>query len=119
MNNLISFVNSFLSYGLLFLFVIVLALIACFIGISMRKRKNAQIEVVEGKLTGRFKSNNCYGAEKVCRITEALSASQTADTGDKTFLDRSLYEIEAFGDSRGDKEMLAFADQGHYKPFRE
>ena len=23
-----------------------------------------QIEVVEGKLTGRFKSNNCYGAEK-------------------------------------------------------
>ena len=78
-----------------------------------------QIEVVEGKLTGRFKSNNCYGAEKVCRITEALSASQTADTGDKTFLDRSLYEIEAFGDSRGDKEMLAFADQGHYKPFRE
>ena len=47
MNNLISFVNSFLSYGLLFLFVIVLALIACFIGISMRKRKNAQIEVVE------------------------------------------------------------------------
>ena len=78
-----------------------------------------QIEVVDGKLTGRFKSNNCYGAEKVCRITEALSASQTADTGDKTFLDRSLYEIEAFGDSRGDKEMLAFADQGHYKPFRE
>ena len=78
-----------------------------------------QIEVVEGKLTGRFKSNNCYGAEKVCRITEALSSSQTADTGDKTFLDRSLYEIEAFGDSRGDKEMLAFADQGHYKPFRE
>lgn len=78
-----------------------------------------QIEVVDGKLTDRFKSNNCYGAEKVCRITEALSSSQTADTGDKTFLDRSLYEIEAFGDSRGDKEMLAFADQGHYKPFRE
>lgn len=78
-----------------------------------------QIEVVEGKLTYRFKSNNCYGAEKVCRITEALSSSQTADTSDKTFLDRSLYEIEAFGDSRGDKEMLTFADQGHYKPFRE
>ena len=31
---------------------------------------------------------------------------------------RSQYEIEAFGDSRGDKEMLAFADKGHYKPFR-
>ena len=33
--------------------------------------------------------------------------------------DRALYEIEAFGDSRGDKEMLVFADKGHYKPFRE
>lgn len=46
MNNLILFVNSFLSYGLLFLFVVVLILIACFIGISMRKRKNVQLEVV-------------------------------------------------------------------------
>jgi phosphatidylglycerophosphatase C len=67
-----------------------------------------QIEVEDGKLTGRFKSNNCYGKEKVHRITEAL----------KSF-ERSEYEIEAFGDSRGDKEMLAFADKGHFKPFRE
>lgn len=37
----------------------------------------------------------------------------------QNFSDRSLYEIEAFGDSRGDKEMLVFADKGHYKPFRE
>ncbi len=47
MNNLILFVNSFLSYGLLFLFVVVLILIACFIGIGMRKRKNAQLNTVE------------------------------------------------------------------------
>lgn len=67
-----------------------------------------QIEVEDGKLTGRFKSNNCYGKEKVHRIAEAL----------KPF-ERSEYEIEAFGDSRGDKEMLAFADKGHFKPFRE
>lgn len=66
-----------------------------------------QIEVVDGKLTGRFLSRNCYGAEKVQRITEVLTA------------DRSSYYIEAFGDSRGDREMLAFADRGHYKPFRE
>ena len=78
-----------------------------------------QIEVVDGKLTGRFKSNNCYGTEKVRRIQEALSMTRTADTEDKAISDRSLYEIEAFGDSRGDKEMLAFADKGHYKPFRE
>lgn len=67
-----------------------------------------QIEVEDGKLTGRFKSNNCYGKEKVHRIAEAL----------KSF-ERSEYEIEAFGDSRGDKEMLAFANKGHFKPFRE
>ena len=67
-----------------------------------------QIEVEDGKLTGNFKSNNCYGKEKVHRIAEAL----------KSF-ERSEYEIEAFGDSRGDKEMLAFANKGHFKPFRE
>ena len=67
-----------------------------------------QIEVEDGKLTGNFKSINFYGKEKVLRIAEAL----------KSF-ERSEYEIEAFGDSRGDKEMLAFADKGHFKPFRE
>ena len=67
-----------------------------------------QIEVEDGKLSGNFNSNNCYGKEKVHRIAEAL----------KSF-ERSEYEIEAFGDSRGDKEMLAFADKGHFKPFRE
>ena len=66
-----------------------------------------QIEVENGILTGRFKTKNCYGAEKVNRICQALPN------------DASLYEIEAFGDSRGDKEMLTFAQKGHYKPFRE
>ena len=65
-----------------------------------------QVEVKDGKLTGRFLSRNCYGAEKVRRITAALPQ------------DRQAYTIEAFGDSRGDKEMLSFADQGHYKLFR-
>ena len=84
-----------------------------------------QIEVIDGRLTGKFKSNNCYGAEKVHRITEALSASpsatfpaSTSSLASTASFDRSQYEIEAFGDSRGDQEMLAFADKGHYKPFR-
>ena len=83
-----------------------------------------QIEVIDGRLTGKFKSNNCYGEEKVRRITEALSAPPSATSPASTsspasapFV-RSQYEIEAFGDSRGDQEMLAFADKGHYKPFR-
>lgn len=31
---------------------------------------------------------------------------------------RQDYHLTAFGDSRGDKEMLAFADESYYKPFR-
>ena len=79
-----------------------------------------QIEVVDGKLTGRFKTRNCYGEEKVNRIIQTLTTTQApgGDTVPQNSI-RSQYEIEVFGDSRGDKEMLAFAHQGHYKPFRE
>ena len=59
-----------------------------------------QIEVIDGCLTGRFLSPNCYGQEKVRRIL-AL------------YPDRSEYHLIAFGDSRGDREMLAFADEAH------
>jgi phosphatidylglycerophosphatase C len=65
-----------------------------------------QLETAKGKLTGRFSTPNCYGREKVRRIEEALQ------------MPRANYEIMAFGDSRGDKEMLSFADKGYYKPFR-
>ena len=59
-----------------------------------------QIEVIDGCLTGRFLTPNCYGQEKVRRIL-AL------------YPDRSEYHLTAFGDSRGDREMLAFADEAH------
>ena len=71
-------------------------------------------------LTGGFKTPNCYGAEKVRRLKEALIQLDARDnklSSPRPF-DRSRYEIEAFGDSRGDKEMLEFADIAHYKPFR-
>lgn len=86
-------------------------------GLDGVKVLGTQIEVIDGRLTGKFKSNNCYGEEKVHRITEALSASTFSPASAAPFV-RSQYEIEAFGDSRGDKEMLTFADKGHYKPFR-
>lgn len=57
-----------------------------------------KIEVADGKLTGRFLSKNCYGHEKVNRLLEAEP-------------NRNEYYLYAFGDSRGDKEMLAFADK--------
>lgn len=42
MNNLILFVNSLLSYLLVFVVIAIVAGIAIFIGITMRKKKNAQ-----------------------------------------------------------------------------
>lgn len=63
-------------------------------------------ETAGGVLTGRFATPNCYGAEKTRRLL-AL------------YPDRSSYRLEAFGDSRGDRELLAMADKAHYKPFRQ
>ena len=63
-----------------------------------------QLEIEDGRLTGRFASKNCYGQEKVNRILER-------------FPNREEYTLIAYGDSNGDKYMLAFADQGFYKLF--
>ena len=65
-----------------------------------------QVEAASGRLTGRFMGRNCYGAEKVCRISAVLPER------------REDCYIVAFGDSRGDREMLQYADEAHYKPFR-
>ena len=65
-----------------------------------------QVEVIDGRLTGRFLTANCYGQEKVTRLQKVLMEPRTH------------YYIIAYGDSRGDKEMLAYADEGFYKPFR-
>ena len=59
-----------------------------------------QIEVIDGRLTGHFLTPNCYGQEKVRRIL-ALHP------------ERSAYRLTAYGDSRGDHELLAFADEAH------
>ena len=66
-----------------------------------------ELEVVDNRLTGRFKTHNCYGAEKVRRLEAVLSEP------------RSNYHIVAYGDSRGDKELLAYAYEGYYKPFEK
>ena len=58
-----------------------------------------QVEVIDGCLTGRFLTPNCYGQEKVRRILAIHP-------------DRSSYHLTAYGDSRGDRELLAWADEG-------
>jgi phosphatidylglycerophosphatase C len=55
--------------------------------------------------SGHFNSANCTGIEKAKRI--------------QALLDLTDYEfIYAYGDSTGDKEMLALAHERHFKPFR-
>ena len=49
MNNLILFLNAFLSYAFAFIVVIALILVACFIGINLRKRKNASEGIETGE----------------------------------------------------------------------
>ena len=57
--------------------------------------------------TGRFLTPNCYAQEKVNRILAAYPELKN---------DRKAFHVTAFGDSRGDKEMLAFADEQIFKP---
>jgi len=64
-----------------------------------------KLEIKNGVVTGKLLSKNCYGQEKVNRI--------------KSRYDLSQYQyIYAYGDSKGDKEMLALAHEKSYKPFR-
>jgi HAD superfamily hydrolase (TIGR01490 family) len=60
------------------------------------------LAVEDGVVTGRLFEGNCYGVEKVRRIRSWLN-------------DRRPEQIWAYGDSRGDREMLALADVAHYR----
>ena len=79
-----------------------------------------EIEVREGRLTGRFATPNCYGEEKVHRLRQLfpeLSPHQPeANLSPLTPHPSPL--VIAYGDSRGDRELLQMADEAHYKPFR-
>lgn len=63
-----------------------------------------QLEIIDDRLTGRFATKNCYGQEKVNRLLSV-------------YPNRNDYTLVAYGDSRGDKELLNFADEQHYKLF--
>lgn len=49
MSNLIAFVNSFLSYFLLFAVCVVVVIVAVKLGITMRRKKNAKDALLESK----------------------------------------------------------------------
>lgn len=62
----------------------------------------SEIAEVNGNLTGYLVGNNCWGKEKVRRL-EAWAG------------ERDKYVLWAYGDSEGDKELLAFADHPFYR----
>jgi len=90
--------------------VIVSASIRCWLEAWCRKYKVALISTElmkeNEKITGRFSTRNCYGEEKVRRLKESYNLT-------------SYKYIYAYGDSIGDKELLALADQKNYQPFRD
>ena len=56
----------------------------------------------EGKVTGKLQGLNCRGLEKTRRLEALLGP-------------RKNYELYAYGDSRGDRELLAYADQAFFR----
>ena len=63
------------------------------------------VEERGGVLTGRFLTKNCYGEEKVNRLLQL-------------FPERTQYRLTAYGDSQGDAQLLDFANEAYYKPFK-
>lgn len=63
-----------------------------------------QAEFIDDIFTGNFLGKNCNGPEKVLRIVEAVGTKKY----DKTI---------AFGDTSGDKQMLACADEAQFEFF--
>jgi phosphatidylglycerophosphatase C len=64
-----------------------------------------RLETSSQTMTGKILGRNCHGEEKVCRIRDTY--------------DLSAYDlIIAYGDSSGDKPMLALAANSFFKPFR-
>lgn len=64
----------------------------------------SRLETINGKFSGKLDGNNCHGPEKERRIRE--------------YCDLSKYtEIYAYGDSNGDREMLALATKPFYRSF--
>jgi HAD superfamily hydrolase (TIGR01490 family) len=65
-----------------------------------------RLETEDGTFTGRFATPNCYGPEKTRRL-EAEAPNLSGAT------------MYAYGNSRGDRELLEMADHGFYQSFGE
>ena len=64
-----------------------------------------EMEVVDGRYSGRMTTANCHGQEKVNRL-QAWLAQQSDDRAPT---------LHAYGDTRGDLPLLALAEQAWYR----
>jgi len=63
-----------------------------------------EMECVNGEITGNLSTPNCFGPEKVKRVLEKYTLEEFSS-------------VFAYGDSSGDREMLAVSDNPHYRNF--
>ena len=64
----------------------------------------SELEVINGKVSGKISGKNCHGEEKVRRILEK-------------YVLKEYDEIYAYGDTKGDLPMLGLATKSFYQPF--
>jgi len=72
---------------------------------SVENILSTKLKVVNERLTGEIDGINCWGAGKMDKIAAEMAEKP--------------YEIvEAYGDTRGDQEMLHAAEVSYWQPFR-
>ncbi|EKT53588.1 HAD family hydrolase [Providencia sneebia] len=67
---------------------------------------STELEIVDGKLTGNLVGKNCRREEKIKRLEHVYG-------------DLSQYHLRAWGDSRGDFELLQAAQDAHWRHFHK
>jgi len=75
------------------------------VGIHEENVMATELEFVNDRATGKLEGYNVWGPNKVRRINDQFAPS-------------SVRIAEAYGDTRGDKEMLHAAEASFHKPFR-
>ena len=75
------------------------------VGIHEEHVMSTELEIVNKRITGGLDGYNVWGANKVRRIIDQ-------------FASKSVKIKEAYGDTRGDQEMLHAAEASFFKPFR-
>ncbi len=75
------------------------------VGVHEKHVMSTELEIINDRITGGVDGYNVWGANKVRRINDQ-------------FAPKSVKIKEAYGDTRGDQEMLHAAEASFFKPFR-